>query len=502
MKRFVLSILFLGCVLLCSQTVTFAMSPALMKAYKKEFAFLQAQKQALKKRLKSFEKRSTRRLNRAKGQVSSMQRKILAMENQAEKDNAFLQNAEQANSKVSEQDDRIQRTLEQASYALKRVGIKLPAVNFEKLSGQKRGEAQANQMNMAFGHSFKLIKESGQIRKSKGAFFLPNGRQVKGDLIHVGRIATFGISNQASGALAPAGAGRLKLWPKNATATVGALSRGQVPSSMKLFLYENLEKEVVFKAKKTAVEIVESGGVIAWVIVWLGVVALLMMLLRVLILAMASTRTEKLLNKITPMVQNKQFGQVEDVCKRSRGATARVLAKMIPSLKEGRQRQEELASELVLDETPKIERFGTMITVCAAVAPLLGLLGTVTGMISTFDVITEHGTGDPKMLAGGISEALVTTELGLIVAIPTLLLGTLLSGRAEAILSRMEWAVLRLMNVAHDPATTAGQPLLIEAQSSPAYQGSQLADSYVSKAETPVIESSLSPLHSTPPLKV
>ncbi len=82
----------------------------------------------------------------------------------------------------------------------------------------------------------------------------------------------------------------------------------------------------------------------------------------------------------------------------------------------------------------------------AAVSPLLGLLGTVTGMISTFDVITEFGTGNPKLLSGGISEALVTTELGLIVAIPALLLGHLLSGWSDGIRDGLDASALAVVN--------------------------------------------------------
>ena len=67
-------------------------------------------------------------------------------------------------------------------------------------------------------------------------------------------------------------------------------------------------------------------------------------------------------------------------------------------------------------------------------------------MIATFDVITEHGTGDPKLLSGGISEALVTTELGLIVAIPTLLIGSLLASRVDAVMSGIERSALKMMN--------------------------------------------------------
>jgi biopolymer transport protein ExbB len=84
--------------------------------------------------------------------------------------------------------------------------------------------------------------------------------------------------------------------------------------------------------------------------------------------------------------------------------------------------------------------------VFAATAPLLGLLGTVMGMIELFNVITMHGTSDPKLLAGGISIALVTTEAGLIVAIPLQLLHTLLVNIADSVRTRMEKTGLAVLN--------------------------------------------------------
>ena len=104
-------------------------------------------------------------------------------------------------------------------------------------------------------------------------------------------------------------------------------------------------------------------------------------------------------------------------------------------------------AEQILHESAHLNRFGAFIIVIAAVSPLLGLLGTVTGMISTFDIITEFGTGDPKLLSSGISIALVTTEVGLAVAIPALIFGNLLSGWAESIKDDMEKAALRVMNL-------------------------------------------------------
>jgi biopolymer transport protein ExbB len=88
-----------------------------------------------------------------------------------------------------------------------------------------------------------------------------------------------------------------------------------------------------------------------------------------------------------------------------------------------------------------------LLAVLGAVAPLLGLLGTVTGMIETFRIITVHGTGDPKLMSGGISEALVTTELGLAVAIPVMLLHTVLSRRVDHVIGDMEKQAVHMTNI-------------------------------------------------------
>ena len=129
-----------------------------------------------------------------------------------------------------------------------------------------------------------------------------------------------------------------------------------------------------------------------------------------------------------------------------KGATARVLKATVRNLDAEREHVEDVVMESIMHESGRLDRFSSAIMVIAAVAPLLGLLGTVTGMIATFDIITEFGTGDPKLLSGGISIALVTTELGLIVAIPMLLLGNMLSAWAEKIKDAMEHSALHLIN--------------------------------------------------------
>ena len=110
------------------------------------------------------------------------------------------------------------------------------------------------------------------------------------------------------------------------------------------------------------------------------------------------------------------------------------------------QRAELLIDESILRELPALQRAHSTVKLLAAVAPLLGLLGTVTGMIETFQSITLVGTSDPKLMAGGISQALITTVMGLCVAIPLLFCHSYISGQSKAILQRIQQQSLLLLS--------------------------------------------------------
>jgi biopolymer transport protein ExbB len=128
------------------------------------------------------------------------------------------------------------------------------------------------------------------------------------------------------------------------------------------------------------------------------------------------------------------------------GPVGRLLRIGVEHLREPRELIEEAMYEFVLATKLRTQRFLPFIAVCAASAPLLGLLGTVTGIIQTFKLITVFGSGDVKMLSGGISEALITTEWGLIVAIPSLLLHSFLSRRARGVIDQLESTSVALLN--------------------------------------------------------
>ena len=134
------------------------------------------------------------------------------------------------------------------------------------------------------------------------------------------------------------------------------------------------------------------------------------------------------------------------LAKQVRGPARLMLVDAVEHSDERKELIEEIMYERMIELQPKLERLLPFIAVTAATAPLMGLLGTVTGMINTFKLITIFGTGDARRLSGGISEALVTTEFGLIVAIPSLIMHALLNRRAQGVMANMERMAVSFVN--------------------------------------------------------
>lgn len=165
-------------------------------------------------------------------------------------------------------------------------------------------------------------------------------------------------------------------------------------------------------------ERIDQGGTVGYVILALGLIGLLIALERFVTLTLMGGKVRKQLKDSTARDDN-PLGRVMQVQDKYPQVDTETLELKL--------------SEAILREVPKITRNLTFIKIISVVAPLLGLLGTVTGMINTFQAITLFGTGDPKLMAGGISQALVTTVLGLVVAIPMTLLFATLNTRSKNI---------------------------------------------------------------------
>ncbi len=170
----------------------------------------------------------------------------------------------------------------------------------------------------------------------------------------------------------------------------------------------------------TIMEKVDQGGIVGYCIIALGMFGLLIAIWRWLGLSSDSRKVSAQLKKDTAGTDN-PLGRVLAAYESNKAADTETIELKL--------------SEAALKEMPGLTKGLLFIKVISVVAPLMGLLGTVTGMIKTFQVITLYGAGDPKMMAGGISQALVTTVLGLVVAIPMVLLHTVVSGQSRKIVN-------------------------------------------------------------------
>jgi biopolymer transport protein ExbB len=186
------------------------------------------------------------------------------------------------------------------------------------------------------------------------------------------------------------------------------------------FLDSRISTEIANKGEKTLSEkfrqFMQDGGILMYPIFAMLIIALLLIAEKLF----ALFRSKKYSEQIEKTISDPKLRTREEVEK----AVEALFAKIVPHLE----------SRL------------SIISVLGTTAPLLGLLGTVMGMIELFDVITIHGTADPKLLAGGISIALITTEAGLSVAIPVHLLHTWLAGRVEKSIGKMDHAAMSLIN--------------------------------------------------------
>ncbi len=412
-------------------------APSLEQAYQREFAFLQTQKRELQARLEAFRTRSANEQARLNEDIQALEADLVAVRSQAERLDGLVFDAQQAVETARSNVDVLASTLLQADITLGDA-YSPPAADATPSPDDFSGMFEA---------AFESVDEAGAVRQTEGAFFALDGAEVNGQIIHIGRVAAYGISDAATGALAPAGGGQFKIWDAaGGQQSAQALIDGERPQTLSLFVFESLANDIEANPGKSVLEIIQSGGMIGWIITFLGLLGLGLVVARILFLRDASASTEALVAAIASQVSDGDRQGAIETLKQFKGATARVLTTAIRNLDREREHLEDVISESLLNESATLNRFGAVIIVIAAVSPLLGLLGTVTGMISTFDVITEFGTGDPKLLSGGISIALVTTQLGLIVAIPLLLIGNVLSGWAERIKDEMEKSALHVVN--------------------------------------------------------
>ena len=411
----------------------------IQNAYKKEYAFLTTQVKNLQTRISEYKSQAQKEEADINREISRLENLLLSLEQQSNQLEDDIFSMQRNSESATNNNELINATITQAQSTLTEYNLKLP----EAFENQTEIEKITDLVDFAKG----ILSNSSKTSKHQGNFFLQDGTEVQGQILKVGNIASYGISPKGAGVLAPAGENNFKIWNSKDNDSVKNILNSNTVDSLPIFLYESSVKPIEEKQSKTIKGVVDSGGIIAWIIFVLGVIAALLIIMRFWFLKKASSSTEKILNKIVNHIENEDMSAAIKVAKSKKSSSSRVLYAVLRNITRDREHIEDIVSESILHESGQLNRFGSLIMVIATVSPLLGLLGTVTGMISTFDIITEFGTGDPKLLSSGISIALITTEIGLAVAIPALLFGNVLSGWAERIKDDMEKASLRVINV-------------------------------------------------------
>ena len=189
-----------------------------------------------------------------------------------------------------------------------------------------------------------------------------------------------------------------------------------------------------------------KGGIVMYPLCLVAVFALLLCLERFLVLSIRGRLSRRFLRKLNGLVKESRYEDAANLCLKKESSLSMVLFAVLNRAREKREDAERSLQEALLREQPKLERRMGLLAAMGSIAPLLGLLGTVTGIITLFTVITEVGTNDARVLAGGISEALVTTETGLVIAIPVMVLHGLLSEKIEKVISELYVQSTALLN--------------------------------------------------------
>ncbi|MEE3290944.1 MAG: MotA/TolQ/ExbB proton channel family protein [Pseudomonadota bacterium] len=272
------------------------------------------------------------------------------------------------------------------------------------------------------------LTESGQVVSFSADVTLPNGDTANRSVVRVGAFQAVSEGEYLS---YTGDIGHLQVLPRQPDASIMATASslqgasdgftrvgidptggvgGQVMAN--LVNFPTVEEQVR-----------NNSGVIGFIIIGVGIVGILIAFLRLLMLSLTSVKVRGQLKRDKP-TKNNPLGRVLLVAEANPAADTETL-----ELKLG---------EAILQETPALESMLTLIKMIATIAPLGGLLGTVTGMIQVFQQITVYGAGDPTIMAGGISQALMTTVLGIVVAIPTIFMHTVVKSRSDNIIHILE----------------------------------------------------------------
>ena len=200
-----------------------------------------------------------------------------------------------------------------------------------------------------------------------------------------------------------------------------------------------------------------SGGWVMVPILLCSIIATAIIAERFWTLRPKRVAPENLVVQVWNLARAGQLGEDRVRALRKSSPLGRILAAGLVNMGRGREAMKESIEDVGRHVVHELDRYLNTLGTIAAISPLLGLLGTVLGMIKVFTVITTQGVGNPGMLAGGIAEALITTAAGLMVAIPSLLFYRFLRGRVDELVITMEQEAIKLIEALHSKTAGAAE---------------------------------------------
>lgn len=195
------------------------------------------------------------------------------------------------------------------------------------------------------------------------------------------------------------------------------------------------------------IELILKGGIFIYPIFLCSIIALAVFLERLWVLRRNRIIPKDFVRNIEDLLNNRKISDAKDLCRRDTSSIAKIFFAGLKNAGRGMWLVKEAIEERGGREAVILGKRVGILSTIANLSPLLGLLGTVSGMIKTFNVISVQGVGNPGPLAGGIAEALITTATGLCVAIPTLVCYRILKDKAETLIFEMEENSIRLIEI-------------------------------------------------------
>ncbi|MGC6423976.1 MAG: MotA/TolQ/ExbB proton channel family protein [Lentimonas sp.] len=271
------------------------------------------------------------------------------------------------------------------------------------------------------------------------------GRLIDGAFIQVGPLLYFS-SDSASGVIAESKTFQARVRSINSSADklvkeIASTKSGELP------IDPSLGNALAMQSTKDSVwEHIKKGGIWVYPIILFAFVATVIAIFKFIQIMKIRQPAPQVVHDIVKLLREGKQTEARKLAQSQPAPARDMFIRAVEHADESIELVEEAMYESMLHTQPALERYLNIIAVTASVAPLLGLLGTVTGIIKTFNLMRVFGAGDPKPLISGISEALITTELGLVLAIPALLIHALLSRKVAGAMAHCEKLSVAFIN--------------------------------------------------------